>query len=64
MRLFTLIGSKNIIQWIPVIRTPLGVGKYVLITGINYTVDMRTVLQKMVLISGVLIPGIHCIQLN
>ena len=32
-----------IVQWIPVIRTPWGVGKYVLITGIKYTVDMRTV---------------------
>ena len=30
------------IQWKPVIRRPLGVGKYLLITGINYTVDMRT----------------------
>ena len=30
----------------PVIRTPLGVGKYVLITGIKYKVDMRTVFQN------------------
>ena len=40
------------VQWILVIRTPSGVGKYVLITGINYTVDRRTVFQKMILISG------------
>ena len=43
----------------PVIRTLLGVAIYVLITGINYTVDMRTVFQKMVLILGVPITGIH-----
>ena len=39
------------IQWKPVIRRPLGVGKYLLITGINYIVDMRTFFQ-MVPISG------------
>ena len=33
-------------------KNTLGVGKYVLVTSINYTVDMRTVFQKIVLISG------------
>ena len=33
-------------------KNTLGVEKYVLITSINYTVDMRTVFQKIVLISG------------
>ena len=36
----------NQLQWIPVIRTPLGVGKYILINSINYTVDMRTVSRR------------------
>ena len=36
---------------------------YVLIPGINYTVDMRTVFQKTVLISGVfLYPECSCIR--
>ena len=48
--------SFFIIEKMPVIQTPLGVAKYVLITGIDYTVDMRTVFQKMVLITGS-----HCI---
>ena len=31
-------------KWMSVIKTPLGVGKFVLITGIKYTtVDVRTV---------------------
>ena len=34
------LTGQLIIQWN--IKTPLGVGKYVLITGINYTVDKRT----------------------
>ena len=41
-------------EWMWVIRTPLGVVKYVLITGMKDTVDIRTV-QKIVLITG-----IHC----
>ena len=52
-----------------VIRTALGVGNFVLITGGKYTVDMRTVSRKCyytrnVLISGVFITGIHCIVNN
>ena len=43
-----IVGYKN----------TLGVGKYVLITGINYTVNMRTVFQEMVLISSVKFLGI------
>ena len=48
-----------------VIRTPLGLGKYVLITGINYTVDDNRFPEdgsciRNVLISGVLITGICC----
>ena len=34
-----------------VVKTPLGVIKYVLITDIIHTVDMRAVFQKIVLIS-------------
>ena len=34
------------------IRIPLGVAKYVLITSINYSVDIKTIFHKMVLISG------------
>ena len=48
--MYILINCKKI-QWKPVIRRPFGVGKYFLITGIKYTVDMKTFFQ-MVLISG------------
>ena len=34
------VSEFFVLQWMPVIRTPLGVGKYVLITVIKYTVDM------------------------
>ena len=43
------------IQWMPVIRTSSGTAYDVLITGINNTVNSKTVFQMMVLISGIIL---------
>ena len=65
------LNISRIVQWIPIIRTPLGVGKYVLITDVFYNryklysryenrfpEDASYI--RNILMPGVLITGIHC----